>query len=620
METYIWKSLLCSAIFIGIYFLVFEKQKNHHFKRFFLLSGIVFSLIIPLISFTYGVQEIQKLQDIIYVESETTVIPITTETSIFTLENILFAGYTLVAVFLLFRFCLNLFRLIKDISNGEKIQYGKNILVLEKKQIHPYSFWNHIFLNKADFENQKIDEKILIHEEAHLDQKHSVDILFVEFLLAVFWFNPALYFYRKAIITNHEFLADEAVLSQENNIPNYQKLLLSELISERILFTHPFNLSNTKKRIKMMTTPKNKTGKYLSWLTLPLSGVLFFVFAEKIPAQIEESGENVSAIQYNLNSNISERRNNEEVIREFNEIVQKYSHIVDSKDGEKFLREVPREVQEKLINLSSHLSYSQQMNLPVIINYIVYNKDVPTKTQLKQFVGAEYAVEIDGQKVDNRVLANYKNTDFSLVYVMKVHPKNPDYDYRLKNYSVVLMTNQYYKQKNASREITVGFPVQSEAAAKAVEKQAKEVEIASKEIESQLKKVEDEVSNIPSPQLHSKTVNLEEAKQVDQVPEFPGGLHAFRTKVVSEFNPAVLDATESLIKSEANYEIDEEGNLKLIVLTGDNEKFKKEFGRTLMKIASETKWKPAMKDGKPVKFSMKLPLTMNFETNPGIKK
>ena len=92
-------------------------------------------------------------------------------------------------------------------------------------------------------------------------------------MLCVFWFNPAFYFYRKAIVTNHEFLADEVVLSQNNDIISYQKLILDELISEKILFTHPFNLHNTKKRIVMMTNKLTKIAKMKSYLTLHISTI-----------------------------------------------------------------------------------------------------------------------------------------------------------------------------------------------------------------------------------------------------------------------------------------------------------------------------------------------------------
>ena len=485
METYLWKSIVCSAILTGIYFLVFEKQKNHRFKRFYLLASLAFSLLIPLASISYGVQYITTDGFVVesYGISGSNFIENPTG---FTFKNALIALYLLISIFLLKRFCLNLMKLIRETRSGEKIPFGKHFLILKNHRIHPYSFWNFIFLNKNDFENQRIDEKILIHEQAHLEQKHSIDVLFIEILLIVFWFNPAFYFYRKAIITNHEFLADEAVLEQENHISDYQKLLLNELISERILFTQPFNLSNTKKRIKMMTTPKNRTGKYLSWITVPLSAGLFFAFAEKIPAQIENKNNfelKESTAQKSMENKITEANHNAE--------------------------------------------------------------------QAKIIVKDDIAIPVD--------------------------PKNMTAE----------ETEIFNKFKNMAEQ-----PDQI----------------------IDLRKTSDTLKVPKKETSPAKTTNHDDPKnEVDQLPEFPGGMGAFRNKIASVFNTAIFDGTEGLVKSEASYIIDEEGDLKMIITSGDNEKFNNELARTLMKVGSETKWRPAMKDGKPVRYRMRLPMTMNFQ-------
>ena len=69
--------------------------------------------------------------------------------------------------------------------------------------------------------------ELIAHEKAHLDQKHTLDVLFVEILQIVFWFNPLLLFYKRAIKLNHEFLADQAVNAQFQSVKNYQNLLLA---------------------------------------------------------------------------------------------------------------------------------------------------------------------------------------------------------------------------------------------------------------------------------------------------------------------------------------------------------------------------------------------------------
>ena len=289
METYIYKMIALSAIFILLYFVFLEKEKNHRFKRFYLLSSALFSVLVPLLSIPYG--SIEVVERINQNNSELMILPETklVEPSIFTKENLLWAIYILGFSILFLKFSWGIFKLIKEIKFSEKIKQDHYQFILKQNKFTPYSFWNAIFLNKSDFLEGKIDYKIILHEKAHVNQKHSIDVIFIEIMLCVFWFNPAFYFYRKAIVTNHEFLADEAVLSQNKDIISYQKLILDELISEKILFTHPFNLHNTKKRIVMMTNKLTKIAKLKSYLTLPISALLFFAFVEKVPAKIENT-------------------------------------------------------------------------------------------------------------------------------------------------------------------------------------------------------------------------------------------------------------------------------------------------------------------------------------------
>ena len=289
METFIYKMIALSAIFILLYFVFLEKEKNHHFKRFYLLISALFSVLVPLLSIPYG--SIEVVESISQNNAELMILPETklVEPSIFTKENLLWAIYIVGFSLLFLKFSWGIFKLIKEIKFSEKIKQDHYQFILKQNKFTPYSFWNAIFLNKSDFLEGKIDYKIILHEKAHVNQKHSIDVIFIEIMLCVFWFNPAFYFYRKAIVTNHEFLADEAVLSQNKDIISYQKLILDELISEKILFTHPFNLHNTKKRIVMMTNKLTKIAKLKSYLTLPISALLFFAFVEKVPAKIENT-------------------------------------------------------------------------------------------------------------------------------------------------------------------------------------------------------------------------------------------------------------------------------------------------------------------------------------------
>lgn len=285
METYILKTILCSSIFIGLYFFFLEKEKMHRFNRFFLLSTILFSLIIPLLSINYGVVNSEINGNLLAGKETFSINETQNMHSIFSIENILIATYFIVSAILLLRFSWNLISINREIKRGEKQIINGKIIILKTEPTTPHSFLKYIFLNKADFKNGKIDPKIIVHESAHIQQFHSFDILLIEFLLVAFWFNPAFYFYKKAILTNHEFLADEEVLKNNPDFYGYKKLLLNELATEKLIFSNQFNLNNTKKRFIMMTKKPTSVSKLKKYLILPVSAILFFTFVEKIPAQ-----------------------------------------------------------------------------------------------------------------------------------------------------------------------------------------------------------------------------------------------------------------------------------------------------------------------------------------------
>ena len=96
------------------------------------------------------------------------------------------------------------------------------------------------------------------------------------------WWNPALYFYRKAIVTNHEFLADEEVLKNGFKVKEYQTIILKELIEKtQFQFAHSFNFNNTKKRFIMMTFKNSKFSGMKKIASFALLVPAFFLLAQK---------------------------------------------------------------------------------------------------------------------------------------------------------------------------------------------------------------------------------------------------------------------------------------------------------------------------------------------------
>ncbi|MEP5945329.1 MAG: M56 family metallopeptidase, partial [Balneola sp.] len=133
------------------------------------------------------------------------------------------------------------------------INYGSAHLALVSAKIVPHTFLNTIYVNKTQFESGELSKEILDHELTHARQKHSLDVLVIELLRIVFWFNPIFYFYKRAIQINHEFLADDSVITKTQDSASYQKLLLDSIFpTYQTNLASTFNYSLTKKRFKMM--------------------------------------------------------------------------------------------------------------------------------------------------------------------------------------------------------------------------------------------------------------------------------------------------------------------------------------------------------------------------------
>jgi hypothetical protein len=157
------------------------------------------------------------------------------------------------------------------------INNGKTHIVLIENKTLPYSFFKYIFVNRSDYENGKIEKELIIHEQTHCLQYHSVDILIIELVKIVLWFNPILWLFRKAIQLNHEFLADNYVLST-NNLSDYQNTLINLVFRNNSTYlASNFNYSLTKKRLIMMTKNKSKNIAF-KFAMVPILAALILYF------------------------------------------------------------------------------------------------------------------------------------------------------------------------------------------------------------------------------------------------------------------------------------------------------------------------------------------------------
>lgn len=285
MSDFLIKSTISLFVLLAVYYLFLEKEKIHRFNRFYLLFSLVFSLALPFITIevvqeitqpTVNPGNIQIMQGSVIAIEETNYPAIG-----------LWSLYGLVTLVLAIRFFNNINKISAKMKSNLPIDYKNAKLILVPEKTLPHTFLNTIFINETEYKNRQIEAELYTHELTHVTQKHTLDILFIEILKTVFWFNPIFVFYKKAIQLNHEFLADEKVVNSYNNVPFYQSLLLSKANENQTFYlASNLNYSITKKRLLMMTKTTSKKLSLVKKMTIiPVLSVLLMAFCIKTVAR-----------------------------------------------------------------------------------------------------------------------------------------------------------------------------------------------------------------------------------------------------------------------------------------------------------------------------------------------
>jgi len=307
MLEYVIKSGVCLFILHLFYVIFLEAEKVHTFKRIYLLSILLISLILPFLSFSYYAEAETVIggQQIIYASENASEIVEQTN-SLDYLISLLWLVYALGVVCFTFRFFKNLSRLNRSIEKHEKIASPNSIKVLLPFKTIPYSYFRYIFLSKESFKKNQIPLEVIKHEEAHVNQAHTVDLFILELLQIIFWFNPIFYFLKRSVRLNHEFLADEVVLNDHADPVNYSNLIIdSSREDHQFPLTSPFKHSLIKKRIIMMSNQFSRKG-FISKIALliPVLCLCIYFFNNEIVAKTKLTPK----VEFGLSNKISDEK------------------------------------------------------------------------------------------------------------------------------------------------------------------------------------------------------------------------------------------------------------------------------------------------------------------------
>lgn len=602
MIDFILKSSVCLVVFLGFYHLFLEKEKIHFFNRFYLLISVIISLLIPFLNFEIIKEIPVEVSETVFVEA---IIPnqvayIQEETSV--LPLIIWSLYGLITLGFFIRFGKNILELISKSKSNPTVKYQNANLVLLDEKILPHTFLNSVFINFDDYNRRNIEDELYTHELVHVTQKHTLDILFIETLKTIFWFNPLFYFYKKAIQLNHEFLADEEVVKSCDDVPFYQTLLLQKNSINHVFLTSNLNYQVTKKRLIMMTKNTSKTLAFLKKVAiLPILVGMIYFFCVEIIAQEKT----VNPIEKKSTKTQTE----EDKIRD-----SYYSNVrILLKDLRKNITIDKMYEEISLEERREYLSWVPDMRI---------EKEVP-ESLFEKMKTKNMAVWINGKVSSKEEIKKYKRTDFSYYTYSFVH-KNARSKRFPQEYQYTLYTKKYFNENLKNSHLHYSNDTIKMVVSNKKDKFNKVSNLLNpKKIKadtivwfSNTKEEYNLYINDTQKDEQSTKIIYEEpevvavGKEADlKEPSFPGGLSEFYKFVAKNFKmPKNFNSKEKLIVS---FIVEKDGSLSNFDVKKDLGSGTKEEAIRVLK--SSPKWIPAKVNNETVRYQYVLPIQMTKE-------
>ncbi len=301
---YILKSTICLILFYLGFKALLSNDTFFRFNRWVLLVGIATCMLLPAIKIQTS-EPLLIQQPIIHLEKmiageetvvtylsdnnpEVDMIPVVTPAKMIDWGQIIALLYWAGFIFCLMTTLLSFRKMFVLIWSGRKLQQGRYTLILVPSCVSPFSWGRYIILSEEDYE--KYPDEILTHEMMHLKSHHSIDLLFMECILWLHWFNPAIWLLKRELKDIHEYQADKGVLTQGVDATKYQLLLVKKAVGSSLYtLANSFNHSKIKKRITMMLKGKSNNWARLKLLLLvPVGLIVLNAFARpEVNRQLE---------------------------------------------------------------------------------------------------------------------------------------------------------------------------------------------------------------------------------------------------------------------------------------------------------------------------------------------
>ncbi len=395
---YLLQSGACLTGFYFVYKLFLSRETLHRFNRMLLLSVIVVSAVLPLCRITVERELPVAATDTAIEVSEITAAEIVEDKGV-DYETAICIVFLLGAAATAARLVFSIASVRRIIASGTTTTTDDGIsLTIMDGDTKPFSWMRHIVLSAKDAEeNGRI---IIAHETAHIRLHHSWDILEVDIIGCLQWFNPALWLLRRELQSLHEYEADDAVLASGVNIKEYQMLLIKKAVGGRLLtIANCLNHSKLKNRITMMLQkPSSRWNAGKALLMLPLVGLSLGAFARTVYVLPQEQDK---VMQNSSNDQIAKVENPADTLK------------------------------DKVIRIAGKTTPQTKGEIRTVT--ITGNNAEPSET----------TVYIDGQKVESDALKNVDSQSVASVTVLKgKSAEDASYEPKGENHKVIMISTK----------------------------------------------------------------------------------------------------------------------------------------------------------------------------------
>ena len=299
---YILKSAVILALLYSLFYFFLKKETFHRFNRVCLIFTLVASLVLPLVhistSHPSAVNQAVMASTTYVTTLPTIVVTPETKAPLLTWNDVLACIYWIGLCVMLLYIAMQIVQTYLLIKGGLRHtdKFG-NTVILKDDVKSPFSIFHYIVMSVEDYEKHR--RNILTHEQEHIRMCHSYDLLLLEVVKVIQWFNPFVWFLENDLKALHEYQADEAVINQGIDAKQYQQLLVVKAVGNRLQpFANNLRRGSLKKRIIMMYQKKSNRWMMLKALfILPMTCFAIYAFATPESKVVEKLKTKVAAVE-----------------------------------------------------------------------------------------------------------------------------------------------------------------------------------------------------------------------------------------------------------------------------------------------------------------------------------